>query len=194
MTVRYFLSLLLLVPCFYVLAADTTADVQQRLHSAVDEVLKAAESAKTKPALIEHLRPILEKHISFSVMTRRAVGPGWRQFTPEQQAKATQLFTTLIIRSYSNKFTLGEHPEVQYQKAATPAPGRVDVATTTVYQGSRYSVTYRMEQEEGWHITDVVIEGVSMIANYRSQLDAAFKKGGAPTVLSSLSDSISRPQ
>ena len=194
MTLRSFLSFLLLVTCLPVSAADAPAEAQQRLHGAVDEVLKAAESSKTKPALIELLRPILEKHISFEVMTRRAVGPGWRQFTPEQQAQATKLFTTLIIRSYSNKFTLGEHPEVQYQKAASPAPGRVDVASTTVYQGSRYAVTYRMEQEEGWRITDVVIEGVSMIANYRSQLDAAFKKGGAPTVLSSLNDSISRPQ
>ncbi len=194
MTLRCFFSVLLLVPCLHISAADVSGEAQQRLHGAVDEVLKAAEGSKTKPALIERLRPLLEKHIAFNVMTRRAVGPGWRQFTPEQQAKARQLFTTLIIRSYSNKFTLGEHPEVQYQKAASPAPGRVDVATTTVYQGSRYSVTYRMEQEEGWHITDVVIEGVSMIANYRSQLDAAFKKGGAPTVLSSLNDSISRPQ
>ncbi|MDB6117989.1 MAG: organic solvent transporter [Verrucomicrobiaceae bacterium] len=193
MTVRQLLSLLFLVPCLCLSAADTAADAQQRLHGAVDEVLKAAEGAKSRPALHDKLRPILEKHIAFGAMTRRAIGPGWRQFTPEQQSKATQLFTTLIIRSYSNKFTLGEHPEVLYQKAATPAPGRVDVATTTVYQGSRYAVTYRMEQEEGWHITDVVIEGVSMIANYRSQLDAAFKKGGAATVLSSLSDSTSRP-
>ncbi|MDB6137342.1 MAG: organic solvent transporter [Verrucomicrobiaceae bacterium] len=194
MTVRQFLSVFFVLPCFFATAADTSSEAQQRLHGAVDEVLHAAESAKSKASLVEHLRPILEKHISFNVMTRRAVGPGWRQFSAEEQAKATQLFTTLIIRSYSNKFTLGEHPAVQYQKAATPAPGRVDVATITVYQGSRYSVTYRMEQEEGWHITDVVIEGVSMIANYRSQLDAAFKKGGASTVLSSLSESISRPQ
>jgi phospholipid transport system substrate-binding protein len=70
----------------------------------------------------------------------------------------------------------------------------VDVPTKMVYQGSHYSVTYRMEQESGWKITDVVIEGVSLIANYRSQLDAQFKKGGAESVLSSLTQSVSRPQ
>ena len=194
MTVRQFLSLLLIAPCLHAAAADSSADAQQRLHGAVDEALKAAESSSTRSTLVERLRPILEKHISFGTMTRRAVGPGWRQFTPGQQAKALELFTTLVIRSYSNKFTLGEHPEVKFNSTAAPAPGRVDVATTTLYQGSRYNVIYRMEQEEGWHVTDVVIEGVSMVANYRSQLDAAFKKGGAETVLSSLNESVSRPQ
>jgi phospholipid transport system substrate-binding protein len=67
----------------------------------------------------------------------------------------------------------------------------VDVPTTVVYQGNRYTVTYRIEQP-GWLITDVVIEGVSMIANYRSQLDATFKKGGAEAVVQSLESSVSK--
>jgi phospholipid transport system substrate-binding protein len=67
----------------------------------------------------------------------------------------------------------------------------VDVPTTVVYQGNRYTVTYRMEQP-GWLITDVVIEGVSMIANYRTQLDSVFKKGGADAVIKSLEQSVSK--
>ena len=194
MTLRCLVALLLATPFVPALAASPVVDAQQRLHSAVEEVLSVADTAKSRRALVERLAPVLQKHISFSVMTRRAVGPGWKQFTPEQQNKAAALFTTLIIRSYSNKFTIGEHPVVTYQNAASPAAGRVDVPTTLVYQGNRYSVVYRMEQDEGWRITDVVIEGVSLIANYRSQLDAEFKKGGAETVISSLTSSVARPQ
>ena len=194
MNVRRFLSLVVILPGLSVLAASTSDEAQDRLHVAVDQVLKAADGVSSRPVLVERLKPILEKNIAFSVMTRRSVGPGWRQFTPEQQAKATALFTTLVIRSYSNKFTLGEHPEIKFHKTESPAPGRVDVSTTTMYQGSRYAVTYRMEQDEGWHVTDVVIEGVSMVANYRTQLDAAFKKGGAPNVITSLTESVARPQ
>jgi phospholipid transport system substrate-binding protein len=51
-----------------------------------------------------------------------------------------------------------------------------------------------MEQEESWRTTDVVIEGVSMVANYRSQLDPVFKKGGADAVISSLEQSVAKPQ
>lgn len=163
-----------------------------RLKAAVGEVLGVADRSSSAAAFAQNARPVLLKHISFETMTRRAVGPGWRSFTPAQQQQATQLFTTLIIRTYTGKFTPGEHPSITYQNAVSPAGGRVDVPTNMVYRGSRYNVSYRMEQEAGWRITDVTIEGVSLIANYRSQLDAQFKKGGAAAVISSLTQSVSR--
>ena len=124
----------------------------------------------------------------------RAIGRGWRQFSPDQQRKATQLFTTLVIRKYSSKFTLGEHPVVKFKTASTPAPGRVEVPTTLLYQGNQYSVIYRLEEAEGWRITDVVVEGASFVANYRAQFDAQFKRGGSNAVINALSDSVVRPQ
>jgi phospholipid transport system substrate-binding protein len=190
-------SLLPLVCCFSFSSISWSApatEAEQFLKKAVDEVLATSDRAANASALAEKVRPILQRYISFETMARRAVGPGWRQFTPDQQRKATQLFTTLVIRTYSSKFTPGERPVMSYQAAVTPAAGRVDVPTKLVYQGSRYSVTYRLEQEGSWKITDVVIEGVSLIANYRTQLDAKFKSGGAPAVIGSLEQSVSRPK
>lgn len=192
MTTRLFLTLLLAATPLAVSAQ--VAEAQTRLKSAVNEVLAVADRTANRAALADNVRPVLLKHVSFETMTKRAVGPGWRQFTPAQQKQATQLFSTLIIRTYSNKFTPGEHPVITYQNPVSPAAGRVDVPTDMVYKGSNYSVTYRMEQVGGWKIADVVIEGVSLIANYRSQLDAQFKKGGANAVISSLTQSVSRPQ
>jgi len=174
-------------------ASASTAEAEKRLHVAVNEVLAAADVASTSSALMGSLRPVLQKHLCFDSMTRRAIGPGWRQFTEDQQKQATKLFTTLIIRTYSSKFTPGEHPVIEFKTASAPAPGRVEVPTTLVYQGSHYSVTYRLEEAEGWRITDVVIEGVSLIANYRSQFDAQFKKGGSSAVIGALSQSVDNP-
>ena len=174
--------------------AASPEEAQQRLKTAVNEVLAVADRVANRATMAESLRPTLQKHVSFETMTRRAVGLGWKTFTSAQQKQAIQLFSTLVIRSYSSKFTPGEYPVINYQKAQTPAAGRVDVPTSMVYKGSRYSVTYRMEQEYGWRIADVVIEGVSLVANYRSQLDAQYKKGGAEAVLGSLSQSVSRSQ
>ena len=173
--------------------AAPTDEAQVRLRSAIDEVLAVSDRVSSRSALATTVRPVLQKHISFETMTRRAVGVGWRQFNAAQQKKATDLFTTLVIRTYSNKFTPGERPAINYKTATTPAAGRVDVPTTLVYKGSQYAVTYRMEQISGWRIADVVIEGVSLIANYRSQLDATFKQGGAEAVIRSLEQSVSRP-
>jgi phospholipid transport system substrate-binding protein len=191
---RHLFALLLTLPLMSGHAAAATAEAEQYLRGAVDEVLAVADRVADRGALANKVRSVLQRRVSFETMTRRAVGPGWRQFKPDQQQKAIQLFTTLVIRTYSNKFTPGERPVINYKPAVAPAAGRVDVPTTLVYQGSHYSVTYRLEQEGGWKITDVVIEGVSMIANYRTQLDAQFKRGGAPAVISSLEQSVARPQ
>jgi phospholipid transport system substrate-binding protein len=176
------------------MAAASTAEAEKRLQSAVNEVLRVADRAPTNNALAESLQPVLLKYMSFDAMTRRAIGPGWRQFTPDQQRKATQLFTTLVIRKYSSKFTLGEHPVVKFKTASAPAPGRVEVPTTLLYLGSHYNVTYRLEEAEDWRITDVIVEGVSFVANYRAQFDAQFKKGGSNAVIGALSQSVARPQ
>lgn len=191
---RSLLTFVVSIVCSSVSWSAPATEAEPFLKQAVDEVLAVSDRASNASALADKVRPILQRYISFETMARRAVGPGWRQFAPDQQKKATQLFTTLVIRSYSSKFTPGERPVMSYQAAVAPAAGRVDVPTKLVYRGSRYSVTYRLEQEGSWKITDVVIEGVSLIANYRTQLDAKFKAGGAPAVISSLEQSVSRPK
>ncbi|GEP43288.1 MlaC/ttg2D family ABC transporter substrate-binding protein [Brevifollis gellanilyticus] len=188
---RPFIALILAAPLLtHGAAAD---EAQATLRSTIDEVLGIANGASSRSALASSARSVLQRRVSFETMTRRAVGVGWKQFSSAQQAKATDLFTTLVIRTYSNKFTPGQTATIDYKAATNPASGRVDVPTTLVYKGSRYSVIYRMEQIGGWRIADVVIEGVSLVANYRSQLDASFKQGGAEAVIRSLEQSVSRP-
>lgn len=183
----FLLPLLLLQPA----RAAGTVEAEARLHAAIDSVVQIAERASTTHGLAEKLQPVLKKYLGFDAMTRRAIGPGWRQFSPAQQNDAIALFTTLIIHTYAGKYTPGVHPTVAYKAATTPAPGRVEVPTTLLYNGSRYSVVYRLEQAEGWRITDIVAEGVSLVANYRTQFDSEFKKGGAAGVLAALDRSAS---
>lgn len=173
--------------------STSTAEAEDFLKKSVSEVVNISKSSPNSTALADSLRPLLLKTISFDTMTRRAVGPGWRQFTAEQQKEAIRLFSTLIIRTYSGKFTPGELPEITYKAATSPTPERVEVSTMTLYKGSKYNVIYRLEEIDGWRITDVVIEGVSMVANYRTQFDAQFKQGGADAVLGALKKSVSTP-
>jgi len=158
----------------------------------MDEVLAITEKSSGGAELAEELAPVLDRCVSFEAMTRRAVGPGWRQFTSAQQAEATRLFSKLIIRTYSAKFTPGQQPDTQYLKASSPGEGKVEIPTTVLYKGSRYAITYRLENLGKWLVTDILAEGVSLVANYRAQFDSLFKKGGAPAVVDSLKQSVSR--
>jgi phospholipid transport system substrate-binding protein len=173
-------------------SAASTGDAENALRSAVDEVLSVTQKSKGGRAMADQLQPVLIRHVCFESMTRRAVGPGWRQFTPAQQAEATKLFTKLIIRSYSEKFTPGQQPDIKYLKASSPGAGKVEIPTSTVYKGSRYTITYRLENRGKWLVTDILAEGVSFVANYRAQFDELVKKGGAVAVLDSLKQSVSR--
>jgi phospholipid transport system substrate-binding protein len=170
----------------------STSDAENALRNAMDQVLSVTEKSKGGRSMAEQLQPILERHVSFESMTRRAVGPGWRTFTPQQQAEATKLFTKLIIRSYSEKFTPGQQPEIKFLKASSPGAGKVEIPTSTMYKGSRYTITYRLEDRGKWLVTDILAEGVSFVANYRAQFDELVKKGGAVAVLDSLKQSVSR--
>ena len=172
----------------------STIEAEKCLKKAVSEVAQIADHAANSGELALSVRPVLVNIISFEIMTRRAVGPGWREFTGAQQKEATDLFTTLIIRTYASKFTPGEFPEITYKTPISPLPGRVEISTSILYKGSYYEVIYRQEESVAWRITDVVIEGVSMIATYRTQLDAQFKQGGAPAVISALKKSVAAPQ
>jgi phospholipid transport system substrate-binding protein len=172
------------------LPALADADAEATLRGAMDEAVAVANHSQGGRAMADKLQPILERSVSFEAMTRRAIGPGWREFSPAQQEEATKLFTKLIIRSYSNKFTPGEKPEVNYLKSVSQGPGKVEIPTTMLYKGSRYSIVYRMENRGKWLVTDIVAEGVSLIANYRAQFDGLFKKGGVDAVMRSLKDSV----
>jgi phospholipid transport system substrate-binding protein len=173
-------------------AASATQDAEAFLKKAVAEVVAIAEKSRNSAELAESVRPVLIRTISFPDMTRLAIGPGWRQFSEADRDQATALFTNLIIRTYSGKFTPGELPEIVYKSIQSPAPGKVEALTTTLYQGSKYEVVYRLSDlpGKGWRVTDVVIEGVSMVANYRSQFDAQFKTGGPSAVIGSLKKTV----
>lgn len=173
-------------------AAAAADSAQQALESAVGQVLAVTEKSQGGRAMADKLQPVLERHVCFESMTRRAVGPGWRQFTPAQQAEATKLFTKLIIRSYSEKFTPGEQPQIKFLKGSSPGAGKAELPTSVVYKGSRYTVTYRLEDRGHWLITDILAEGVSLVANYRAQFAELVKKGGAVAVLDSLKSSVAR--
>lgn len=173
-------------------SAAATGEAEIALREAVGDVLAVTRKSKGGRSMADQLQPILVRHVCFESMTRRAVGPGWRQFTPQQRAEATKLFTKLIIRSYSEKFTPGQQPDIKYLKASSPGAGKVEIPTSTVYKGSRYTITYRLENRGQWLITDILAEGVSFVANYRAQFDELVKKGGAVAVLDSLKQSVSR--
>lgn len=160
------------------------------LQSAVLEILVIAypEGGPAAPdSVVAQVRPILDRTMDFESITRRAIGPGWRQLEDAERTRAVELFSALMVRTYAGRLTGGDRPKIDYKPPVATTPGRWEVPTQVSRGGSSYEIVYRIEQRpDGLRIYDIVAEGVSFVANYRSQFDALFQKGGAAAVLHAL--------
>ena len=174
-------------------AAD---DSLTMLRSSVDEVLSVAYSGHGSEAVAERVRPLLEKTFAFDLVTRQAMGPGWRQFSPADQKRATDLFTELVIRTYSARVVGTQRPKITYGSPVELAPDRREIPSrvTTSTSSDPVAVVYRLiKLPVGWRIYDVLIEGVSFVANYRAQFDEIIQRGGAPAVIRTLETKLAAP-
>ncbi len=190
------LRLLLLPLAFACLApaivrADAASEARAALALGIDEVAAALRERPAQGDLVNLLDTLVDKHFAFATTTRLAVGPAWRDFTPEQQSRAIYLFSRIVIRTYADRLGGDAGPRVSYGQPAELKAGRVEIPTTAVTGGQTYSVAYRLELDKAsaparWRVYDVVAEGVSLIANYRSQFDPIVKKSGPAGLLETL--------
>jgi phospholipid transport system substrate-binding protein len=170
-------------------AAATDDEPRALLTKAVDEVLSVSNAPGSTAASIHNgVRPLFEKYFDTTLLTKRAIGPGWREFSAEQQQRAVVLFTDLALGTYVDKFKPGFHPVITYRPTVELTPSRREVPISiTTEDGQPVAIAFRFESTPiGWRIYDIVIEGVSLDGNYRSQFGPIFQDGGAKGVIHAL--------
>lgn len=171
------------------LRAAPVDDAKTALVAGIDEVSASLRAHPAQQDLIALLDKLVDKHFAFTTTTRLAVGPAWRDLTPEQQAKLTKLFSRLVIRTYADRVNGDTPPEVTYFPATELRAGRIEIPTRVVNGGQTYSVSYRLELDSAsktWRVYDIVAEGVSLIANYRAQFEPILHKSGAAGLVTTL--------
>jgi phospholipid transport system substrate-binding protein len=164
-------------------------DPAPMLHGWIDEVLSIAYSGHGAENLAARVRPSLERTFAFDLVTRQAMGPGWRQFSPPEQKRVTDLFTELVIRTYSARVVGTQRPKITYGATVEIGADRREISTRVIPTNGTepIAVVYRLiKLPAGWRVYDVLIEGVSFVANYRAQFDQIIQNGGAPAVIRTL--------
>jgi phospholipid transport system substrate-binding protein len=152
-----------------VVAGEPTDALRQR----VDRVVKIlAQPGDHRP----ELRRIAEDIFDFEEMSRRALGPHWNARTPDERRQFVPLFTDLLERSYVGRVESGRGGSVLYVGESVDG-GEATVRTRIVTpQRTEVPVDYRMQRKDGrWRVHDVLIEGVSLVNNYRSQFNAVIQ-------------------
>ncbi|MEO0055672.1 MAG: hypothetical protein RLZZ50_1619, partial [Verrucomicrobiota bacterium] len=112
--------------------ADAASDAKAALSLGIDEVASALRERPAASDLVNLLDTLVDKHFAFATTTRLAVGPAWRDFTPEQQNRAIYLFSRIVIRTYVDRIDGDTGPRVNYGQPVELRAGRVEVPTTAV--------------------------------------------------------------
>lgn len=168
--VGFILIVLLIVP-FYAYAGAPLDTVKGHIDKVLDVLrdpsLKGESGKSAKKAKI---RSITEKMFDYNELSRRTLGQNWNKFNNEQQKEFTELYKCLLEDAYANKIMTYTDEKVLFNKENTLTEKTCEVQTTIMTKKADIPIHYRVIQKEGgWRVYDVVIEGVSLINNYRSQ-------------------------
>ncbi|MGA6994102.1 MAG: ABC transporter substrate-binding protein, partial [Candidatus Deferrimicrobiaceae bacterium] len=117
--------------------------------------------------------------------------PDWRNRTPEERDRFVALFRELLENSYLGKIESYQGEEIRYGKETVDG-SYAEVKTVVVTsKGQEIPVDYRMLEDGGrYRIYDVVIEGISLVGNYRSQFKSILQKSSFEELMDKLRATI----
>ena len=133
-----------------------------------DKDLQAGNSRKIAELAEAKVLP----HFDFNRMTRLAVGRNWQQASDAQKEQLVKEFRTMLVRTYSTSLTAYRNQTIEVKPVKMAAADKeVTVRTAVIQQGGpSIPIDYAMEKaDSGWKVYDVVIDGASIVHNYRAQ-------------------------
>lgn len=140
----------------------------------IDEVLRIVQDKELKqPAKAEERRAQLEKVVAdrfdYQEMSRRALGAPWNTLSDQEKQEFVTLFRTLLTNSYAEKVETYSGEGVQYLNERTEKE-YAEVRTKILSGKTEIPLDYRLVNRGAeWRVYDVVVDGVSLVSNYRGQ-------------------------
>jgi len=152
---------------------------------AKDKEIQSGNRAKLISLIEEKVLP----HFNFTSMTALAMGPNWNKATPEQKKALTQEFRTLLVRTYASALAAYSDQKFDFRPLrAKPTDTDVTVNVRVLQAGAQpVPIDYNMEKTAGgWKVYDVLIAGVSLVANYRTEFANQVRESGIDGLVKNL--------
>ena len=179
-----------------VLAADEAAEgLIKRLSTEVLDSIRADKAIQAGD--VNRIIALVDNRIMPNVncqrMTASAVGPGWRQATPEQQKRLQEEFKTLLVRTYAGALTQVSDQTITVKPMRAAAEDKEVVVRTEVRgQGDAIQLDYRLEKTPGegagWKIYNINVLGVWLVETYRSQFAQEINAKGLNGLITTLTE------
>jgi phospholipid transport system substrate-binding protein len=158
--------------------AGVTSDVK----NSVDELFRIVSDKKMKNSDLERrqaLNKVINVIFDYSEMSKRSLGKHWNERTPDERREFIDLFALLLQHSYLSKIESYNNEKIVYLKETLDDKYAEIKSKIVTAKRDEYTLDYRLLNENGkWMVYDIVIEGVSMISNYRAQFNRVINDKG----------------
>ena len=153
---------------------------QDKIRVTVDDVMDIiANKSLDAQQRRAQIRQVVLKRFGFDEMAQRSLGQHWRTLTPQQQKEFVELFTDLLERSYINRIEgySGGRQGVRYTKEDISGDKAIVDTEIVSGRGEPAAVEYHLlHKDNDWKAYDIIIEGVSLVNNYRTQFNTVIMK------------------
>ena len=154
-----------------------------------DKAIQGGDMSKVNQLVDTKIMP----HVNFTRMTASAVGPGWRQATPEQQKRLQEEFKILLVRTYSGALAQVSDQTIMVKPLrAAPDDKEVVVRSEVKGRGDPIQLDYRLEKTSGsgagWKIYNLNVLGVWLVDTYRTQFAQEINAKGIDGLIASLAE------
>lgn len=174
----------------------SAAGPEERLQSTVGDLLdflyeSKSSAERSDPETEKTVREIIERDFSFETIARQALGREWLKLEDSEREEFVDLFSTLLIRTYTERFSGASRPSVEWSSGYQLKKARMEIPSVVNVDGDDFDVAYRLINQDGsWSVYDVIIEGVSLVGNYRSQFRELLTKGDFPRLMETLREKV----
>ncbi|OPY62724.1 MAG: Toluene tolerance, Ttg2 [Syntrophorhabdaceae bacterium PtaU1.Bin034] len=166
------------------------ANVNSVLDAMRDPKLKGEAGKKAKE---QKIMAAAEKLFDFVELSKRTLGLNWNKFTPDQRKEFVELYKTILKDAYVDKITAYTDEKVNFTKEVSLSETTVEVQSTIVTKTAETPIYYRViKKGSEWKVYDVVIEGVSLISNYRTQFREILGNNPPATLLDTLRKKVGK--
>ena len=157
----------------------TASQIKNTIKTTIEEVIAVLNDVKFQnnpEAKKVELRRIINPRFSYKQMSMRSLAKHWNSKSDSEKKEFVNLFSTLLENSYASRLESYSNEKINYGEEILK--GRYAMLKTKIIRPDGIlNIDYKLIQENGiWKIYDFVIEGVSMIKNYRSQFNRIIKK------------------
>jgi phospholipid transport system substrate-binding protein len=169
------------------------SEVTSQLKGTIEKVIKIVQDealTNDKQARRVALRKTIAERFNYRQMVMRSLAKNWDARSDQERQEFIALFKSLLENSYANKLEAYQDEKINYVDEIVKGKYAL-VKTEVVRKSSTIGVDYKLIQENGnWKVYDFVIEGVSMIRNYRSQFTKIIRRDSYEVLVQKLTDKI----